>query len=514
MNPLLRKRLLLPDEVESLDRRASGGGAPTGAPSQDGQGAPAAAATLEGAGVVAGERRGGRGARRVDRDLTTGSIPKNLAHLAWPQVVEGILNVLDQMVDLVWAGRLPGGFRAIAGVGVGQTFTQFGMMARQGLDQAMRAMVSRAVGARDIPLANHIALQAFTLTAAYSLLMILVGVLLTDILLRVIGASEAVQAETATYMRIQFIGMASMGFRMASGAALQSAGDVIVPMKATLVTRVLHIVLSPFMIFGWMGFPAMGLPGAALANVLAQLAGCAINFYVLFRGNSRLRLTFRGYRVDYPLLWRMIKLGAPASVAGTERAVSQLVLLRFVAPFGDVAMAAYALTRRVEMLANFGSMGVGQAAGIMVGQNLGADRPDRARQSVGWALLYVNVMKFAVGSVLFLFPVALVLIFTNNADVVELASVWLRLQIVAAFFMGMAMVYQQSFNTAGDTLAPMIVTLLGVWGIEIPLAWVLSNATELGPLGIGYAAIAGMSARVLFYTPYFFWGRWLRIKVI
>jgi len=461
--------------------------------------------------------RGGGGSRRLrygSRDLTSGSIPKNLAHLAWPQVLEGILNVADQTVDLVWAGRLPGGFRALAGVGVGQSFTQFGMMARQGLDQSLRAMVSRAIGAKNIPLASHIALQAFSLTGAYSLFMVLVGLLLTDIMLRLIGASEAVQAETAMYMRIQFVGMATMGFRMASGAALQSAGDVITPFKATLVTRVIHIVLTPFFIFGWWGFPAMGLPGAAAVNVMAQLAGCAINFFTLFRGSSLLHLSFHGYRVDYPLLWRMIQIGAPATVAGTERAMAQLVLLRFVTPFGDVALAAYALTRRMEMLIHFGSMGIGQAAGTMVGQNLGAQRPDRARQSVGWALVYVYAIKMVVGGLMMLFPVAVIMVFSSHAEVVALGSPWLRLQVVAGIFMGGAMIFQQSYNTAGDTLAPMVVTLLAVWGIELPLAWLLSHTLGIGPLGIGYAAIAGMAARVVCYVPYFFWGRWLRVKVI
>jgi putative MATE family efflux protein len=424
------------------------------------------------------------------------------------------MNVADQVVDLVWAGRLPGGFRAIAGLGVGQSFTQFGMMARQGLDQSLRAMVARAVGAGNIPLANHVALQAFTLTGIYSLLMVLVGVLLTDVFLRLIGASEAVKAETAMYMRVQFIGMATMGFRQASGSALQSAGDVITPLKATTVTRVCHIIVTPFLMFGWWWFPTLGLPGAALANVLAQLTGCAINFYVLFRGHSYLHLTLRGYRVDYPLLWRLIKIGAPASIAGTERATAQLVLLRLVAPFGDVAMAAYALTRRLEMFANFGSMGVGQAAGTMVGQNLGAGRPDRARQSVGWALVYVSVAKGVIGGLLMLFPAAVVVVFTGEADVVALASVWLRIQVVAAIFMGLAMVFQQSYNTAGDTLAPMVVTLLAVWCVELPLAWWLSHGAGVGVLGIGYAAIAGMAARVGCYVPYFFWGRWLRVKVI
>ncbi|MBI4299108.1 MAG: MATE family efflux transporter [Chloroflexi bacterium] len=466
--------------------------------------------------VAEGLRRDGDGrrVRPARRDLTTGSIPKNLAHLAWPQIGEGVLRVLDQLIDLVWAGRLPGGFRAIAGVGVGQTFTQFGMMARMGLDNATRAMISRAVGTGNIPLANHIALQGLTLTAIYSLLMIATGLFLTEVFLRLIGASAAVQAETAMYMRVQFVGVAAMSYAHASAEALQASGEVIIPFKASTVARVLHIILSPFLIFGWWWFPDLGLPGAAWANLIGQLAGGAINFYALFTGKSRLHLTLRGYRVDYPVLGRILKIGVPASMTGMERAVAQLVLLGLAARFGDVALAAYALTRRAEMLTNFGTMGLGKASGILVGQNLGARRPDRARQSVVWGLVYAIAMQLVLGGLLFVFVVTVVTLFTKEADVVALASVWFRIQVIASVFLAIHMVFMQSFNTAGDTLAPMVITLVAVWGVELPLAWLFSRSLGMGPLGIGYAAIVGMGIRAVFYVPYFFWGRWLRIKVL
>lgn len=451
---------------------------------------------------------------RGRRDLTNGSIPNTLFHLSWPQVTEGALNVADQMVDLIWAGLLPGGYKALAGVGVSQAFVQFGFMTRQGLDMALRAMVSRAVGAGDIALANRIVLQAFSLTFIFGMLMILVGVFLTEVLIGMIGASEAVKAQTALYMRYQFIGMMSMSFRMATGAALQSTGDVMTPLKATTATRISHVILTPFLMFGWLAFPTMGLAGAGLANVLAQGVGASINFYALFKGTSSLKLTLRGYRPDWEIIRRMFVLGAPATIAGTERAVAQLVLLRLVTPFGDIATAAYAMTRRMEMFANFASMGFGQAAGIMVGQNLGAGKPDRAKKAVYWALGFVSVEKAVVGAFLFVFPALFVMLFTRDAEVVSLASAWVRIQVIAAVFMGLSMVYQQSYNTAGDTWAPMIVTLITVWFIELPIAWLLTQTLHIGPLGIAFAAIAGMGGRLLFYVPYFYWGRWLRIKVI
>ncbi len=471
--------------------------------------------------AVAGE--GGHGPGRDGKgprgpagrpNLSTGSVPRHVWRLAWPQVTEGVLNMVDQMVDMVWAGRLPGGFHSLAGLGIAQTFTQFGQMARQGFDQATRAMIARAMGAGDVRLANNIALQSFTLTAIYSVLLVTIGLLLTDVLIGAIGASASVQAEASLYMRIQFIGIAGMSFRMASASMLQSAGDVMTPLKATTVTRIIHIALTPFLMFGWLGFPEMGLAGAALSNLLAQLAGAGINLYVLFRGNSHLRLTLRGYRIDYPILWRLLKIGAPASVGGTERAVSQLVLLAIVAPFGDIALAAFGLTRRLEMLANFGSMGVGNAAGIMVGQNLGAREPERARQSVIWGLVLAAAMNSIVAFILLLVPALLVIPFTSEPNVVALTADWLRILGVAAVFMGLGVVFQQSFNVAGDTVTVMIVTFMALVALELPAAWLLSHPMGVGPLGSAWANVIGMALRAAFFVPVYFWGRWLRIKVI
>ena len=456
----------------------------------------------------------GRGGHRVRVDLTTGSIPKKLFGQAWPQVIEGVLNIADEFVDLFWAGRLPAGFRAIASVGVAQTITGFAGRARQGFDVAMRAMIARAVGARDIPLANHILFQALCLTGIYSVGMILVGVLLTSLFLSLLGVSDAVRAETTLYMQITFIGSASQSLRNMTGVALQAAGEPLMPMRATAVTRVIHVVLSPFFIFGWWLFPEMGLPGSALATVLAQFAGIAINLYGLTGGRSRLHLGLLGNRLEPKLIWKMVKTGTPASVRGVERGMSQVALLGIVAPFGDVALAGYALSRRLEMLVGFGSGGLAQAAGVIVGQNLGAGFVSRAKQAVGWALLYVASMKIVIMVVFWAFTASAVLIFSNDPDVVDLTSKWIRIQLFAAFSMGLMIVFQEAFNGAGDTLAPMVLTLAGVWAVEVPLAWFLCTQTSLGPLGIAWAAIGGFTARLLFSIPYYFHGRWLRVKVL
>lgn len=448
----------------------------------------------------------------ITRDLTKGSIPKNLWYLSWPQIIEASLSMIDQLADLLWAGWL--GSRAIAGLGVAQAFTQLVMMVRRGLDFGMRAVISRAVGAGNIQLANHAAFQGLTLSILYLVVLCSAGVALTDTLLGLIGVSEQVRAQGAFYMRMQFIGVAAMGLRITGTAMLQSAGDAVTPMKATVTSRLLHLGLSPFFVFGWLGLPSFGLAGLALANLLAQLVGCWMTYVPLLKGSSRIHLRLSAFRVDLPLCWQLLRIGTPACVAQAERAFAQLLLVGFVVPFGDVALAAYSITKKIEILAHAGNMGFGQASGTLIGQNLGAGSPERAKQTLAWALAYTGIVNTVLALLVILFPTPILMLFNQESELLSVGAVWLQILGLAFVFMGPSFVFQQSFNIAGDTMAPMVITLIGFWGFQIPLAWLLPRVTELGQFGIPWAIMVSMVIRVALFIPYSWSERWLRVKVV
>ncbi len=461
-----------------------------------------------------GFRRGGRSARAT-RDLTTGSIPRNLWLLSWPMMVSQMFRVVDMMADLVWAGR-GFGTTTIAGVGAAQQWAQVAMTWRMGLDTSVRAMVSRAVGAGDLPRANHIALQGFTISTIISTVMAILGILFTPFLMGLLGISDEAIAEGTLYMRLQFVAMATTAMMMMSAAILQASGDSVTPMRIDMVTRILHLVLSPFAIFGWIipGFGGMGIAGASVTNALAGSLGFAWLAYILFSGKSRLHLSLKGYYVDLPVIWRIVRIGAPASVTSAERSVAQIVLFGLVTPFGTTAVAAFSLVNRIQMLVNLGSMGMGQGAGILVGQNLGASQPRRARKTVAWAVAFVTALNLVTGGLVIAFPSILLSIFSPSPELMEVASTWLRIQAVGFVMMGASMVFMQSYNTAGDTLVPMIVVLLTIWGVQQPLAYLLPRVTELGQYGVAWAPVVGIVARLSLYVPYFFWGPWLKKKVL
>jgi putative MATE family efflux protein len=284
-------------------------------------------------------------------------------------------------------------------------------------------------------------------------------------------------------------------------------------MKASIIMRALHIALSPILMFGLLGAPHLGLAGAALANILSQAVAVVILSWVLFTGTSRLHLTLRGFRLDWPILRRILAVGLPASVTGMERAFAQLLLLGLIAPFGDVAVALFSLSRRIEMFSHATTQGFAQASGTLVGQNIGRGRPERAVQTVQWAGGFATVVNVILTILIALFPVALLSVFTRDPDLIEIGVPWLLIQTVGYAAIGVGLVASHSLQTAGATVYVMLVTIGTMWAIEFPLALFLSRGTELGPYGVAWAMVVAMIARPLLFLPYFKSGRWLRIRM-
>ncbi len=465
--------------------------------------------------VRGGALRRGRKSAYVTRDLTAGSVPRNLVFLAWPMIGSSSFRVVEMLADLFWAG-LGFGTAAIAGVGTAQMWVQIIMGSRRGLDIAVRAMVSRAVGATNLPLANHVALQGLTFSAAVSWAIALIGILLTPQLMGLVGVGDDVVAEATMYMRIQFVALAIAAMTQICLAIFQASGDSLTPFRIQMFSRVSHLVLSPLLIFGWgiPGFSGMGIAGAAVSNALTGALGLSYLIYILFAGKSRMHLTFNGYTIDLPTIWRMVRLGLPASGNNLERTLGDLVLFLLVAPFGTVSLAAYILAHRAHEVVNFAAGGTAQASGVIVGQSLGAGRPQRARQTVLWGVAIVTYTALISGGLVLIFPQVILSIFNPSPELLEVATVWLRIQAVGFVAAASGRVFNQSFSTAGDTLTPMLVTLLTVWGIQQPLAYVLPRITGLGEYGVAIAPVIAQFSRNLIYFPLFFWGPWLKKQVL
>ncbi|MFC2056669.1 MATE family efflux transporter [Chloroflexota bacterium] len=415
------------------------------------------------------------------------------------------------IVDMIWVGRL--GAASIAGVGVSGTVVVLANMAGQGMVTGARAMIARFVGAGNDRDANHAARQALIINAALGALVTIIGVLFAEPILNLFGLEADVVAEGVAYMRIMSAGWMLTSLWMAAYGILQASGDTVTPMRITILARSVHVVLDPFLIFGWWLFPRLGVVGAATATIIAQSLALSLALWILFSGRTQLRLTLRGFLPDPNIIWRIVKIGIPASITNLQRAFGSLVLTWFMAPFGTLAVAVHSLTFRIEMFIQPVTLALARGTGVLMGQNLGAGQPGRAERSSWLAVGLVEGFIIVCSVAILLWAESIIRIFNSEPSLVHLASIFLRIAVAGYLVIGFIRILEQAISGAGDTMPPMLISLAMIWLVQLPLAFLLPRVTELGVYGVRWAIVAGTLVGAVAYITYFRLGRWKRKRI-
>jgi putative MATE family efflux protein len=421
------------------------------------------------------------------------------------------LNMIGPTIDMIWVGRLSSA--AIAGVGVGGMAVMMINSLISAICMGVRAIVARFMGAGDEEGAAHASRQAYLLGIVFSLVMIPLGLFVAEPVMSLFGVEPDVVVEGSKYLRLLLIGSGTNVLWMMTESIMQSSGDSISPMRIVVFFRVLHVGLCPALIFGWWIFPQLGVEGAALTNVISQGLGLIIGTWVLLSGRSRLHLTLKNFRIDPVMMKRIIKIGIPVAITGAQRSLGDMVIMWFISPFGTAAVAAHTIWQRIMMFNMMPGMGFGTGAAVLAGQNMGADKPDRAERS-GWLASGLVVAWMFIGGVLMLiFPEQIIGIFGPDPDVVELGADFLRIGAVALIVFGFEPVLQNVLCGVGDTLSPMCITFGTFCVFQVPLAWALSNFTGLGVYGVRWGIVLGMMASGVGMALAFKSGRWKKKKV-
>ena len=412
---------------------------------------------------------------------------------------------------MICVGRL--GAASIAGVGVAGFVVLLMVMVKSGLSIGERAMVARFIGAGDVAAANHVATQAFIISAAYGEVGAVIGVLFTEPILSLFGLDVNAVAEGVVYLRIVLVGSITEAFWITSYTIMIASGDSVTPMKIAIFIRFVNAVLCPSLVLGWWLFPRLGVSGAAITYITVTGLGVLISLWVLSTGHTRLRLTLRGFRPDLKIIWRILKIGIPGSGIGLGRTFGDLVLTWLMIPFGTLAVAAHSLTHRIEMFIRMPGMGLGLGAGVLVGQNLGAGQPKRAARSSWLALGLAEGFMVICSVVLLLWAENIIGIINIDPDQVQLGSIFLRIATAGYLVMYFVYILQSCISGAGDTLPPMLITLLMIWVVQLPLAFLLPRFTEMGMYGVRWAIVISFVVGAIAFTTYFWQGRWKHKKV-
>jgi putative MATE family efflux protein len=447
----------------------------------------------------------------LSKDWTKGSIIQNILLLSWPMIILGVLYTVNLVLELIWVGKL--GSAAIAGVGVGGIVVMLVGTVKTGFDTGQRATVARFVGGGDIAAANHFTGQAFIISFAYCIVIALIGILFSDQIFNLFGLEPNARADGVLYLRIVMIGYISEAFWVTAFTAMQASGDTITPMKIAVFIRVVNLILCPFLVLGLWIFPRLGVAGAAVTFITVSALGAVICLWALFTGQTRLRLKLSDFNPDMNAIWRILKIAMPASGMGLAKSFGDLILVTFMVPFGNMALAAHNLIYRIENFVNSPAIALGMGASVLVGQNLGANQPKQASRS-GW-LTTLMIAGFIVvcSIVLLIWTEQIVGLFTSEPELIALGSTFVRIAVAGYLGMGVVNVMQNCISGAGDTLPPMLVTLGMIWIVQMPLAFLLSRYTDLGMYGVRWAIVIGFIVGAICYIAYFWAGRWKHKKV-
>lgn len=447
--------------------------------------------------------------RGSDRDLTTGPLGPAVVVLAIPMVIEMVGESIFAVVDAFFVSRL--GAASLASVGLTETALHFVFAIAIGFSFAVTAVVARRYGEGDRRGAARAGVQVIWMGSLFSVVMAAAGVWFAPDILRLMGADAEVVAAGTTHARIMYGGMATIILLFLNNAILRGAGDAQAAMRALWISNGINIVLDPCLIFGLGPFPELGLPGAAVATTIGRGTGVLYQFWVLARGR-RLRIR----REDLQIQWGVAKNLMRVSVGGIGQMLADvlpwIVLIRIISGFGAVAVAGWVIAIRVALFVILPAWGLSNAASTLVGQNLGAGRPDRAERAV-WITAGWNMAFMAVVTVLFVaFASEIAGIFGASPEVLALAATALRVVSYGYVAYALGMVTRQAFNGAGDTRTPIWIDILCFWMFEIPLAWWLSR-TALGVDGVFWAVAIAYTASAVVSTLWFRRGKWKTQRV-
>jgi putative MATE family efflux protein len=364
-------------------------------------------------------------------------------------------------------------------------------------------MVARRIGERD-PQGGAVAgVQAILLGLATSIAIGIPCFIYAPQLLRLMGAPEEIVATGGGYARIALGGSGAILMLFLNNAIFRGAGDAAIAMRLLWVSNIINLILDPCLIFGLGPFPRLGVTGAALATFTGRSIGVAYQFYRLLRGTERIRILTRQVRVNFSVLWRLVRVSLTGILQFAIAHTSWIGLVRIVSVFGAAALAGYTIAIRIVVFLILPSWGLSNAAATLVGQNLGANKPERAEQAV-WRTGFYNMLFLgSVGVFFILMAEPIARLFTQDPAVVPLAATCLRIVSYGNIGYAYGMVMMQAFNGAGDTVTPTVVNFFGFWLLEIPLAYWLAIPMRLHSNGVYIAiviaecSIAGASA-VLF----------------
>jgi putative MATE family efflux protein len=353
-----------------------------------------------------------------------------------------------------------------------------------GVSMSTTAMVARRIGEKDHAGAAIAAVQATILGIVLAVAMGVPGIWLAPRLLELMGGSASLVATGQHYTAVAFGGSISLVLLFLNNAIFRGAGDAAIAMRILWISNLINLILDPILIFGLGPVPALGVTGAAVSTLIGRSCGVAYQFWILMHPGARILIRPEDIRLVPRVIGSLARVSATGVMQFAVAHTSWIFLVRIIATFGSMALAGYTIGIRIFVFIILPSWGLSGAAATMVGQNLGARKPERAERAVWLTGAYNMVFLGTVAGIFITIPGSIVALFTSDATVVPYAVSCLRIIAFGNLVYAVGMVIVQAFNGAGDTVTPTIINVIGFWLCEIPLAWALAIPAHMGVRGV------------------------------
>ena len=451
------------------------------------------------------------GLRGSKRDYTQGHVGHAVIVLAIPMVMEMSMESLFAVVDVFFVSQL--GADAVATVGLTESMLAIVYSVAVGLCIGATAIVARRIGEKDPDGAAVAAVQVLVVGLVVSLAMGVVGAFNARRLLSLMGARPSVLGDSARFTMIMLGGNVVIVLLFLINAIFRAAGDAAIAMRVLWIANGINLVLDPLFIFGLGPFPELGVVGAAVATTTGRGVAVCIQLSLLFSGYGRVAVKRRHLKLAPAVMWSVCRMSGTGLVQILINTTAWIGLVRVIASFGSPALAGYTIGIRTILFALLPSWGLANAAATMVGQGLGAGKPERAERAVWTAGFYNAVFLGIVGLIFVVFTPAIVGIYTSDPAIARHAVNCLRIVSLGFVFYAYGMVLTQSFNGAGDTWTPTLINLGCFWLWEIPLAGFLALYLGFGPPGVYFAVMIAFSTLAVVSAIIFRRGRWKMKRV-
>lgn len=442
----------------------------------------------------------------TDKDFTEVKMSKAILLLSIPMVLEMVMESVFAVVDIFFVSKL--GADAVAAVGITESVNTIVYAIAMGLGLATTSMVSRRIGEKKPEEASKTAVQAILAASVVSLAIGIPGAIFASDILRLMGASDNIVENLSSYTAIILGGNIVVMLLFIINAVIRSSGDAAVAMRVLWLGNIINIILNPMLIFGWGPFPELGITGAAIATIIGRGVAVIYQLYILFKGNKRIVIAARHLVVDLKTMGKLISLSLGGIGQNLIATTSWVALVRIISVFGSEAVAGYTIAIRIILFVLLPSWGVSNAASTLVGQNLGAKKPERAEKAV-WFTGKVNLILLGfVSLILIAFPEFFIKLFIDDPVVVRYGAEGLRIISYGFPAYGLGMVIINSFNGAGDTTTPLKINFLTFWIIEIPLAYTLAIYLGMEQTGVFTAIVFAESLMTVMAWWAFRKGKW------